>query len=162
MVSSPTIWAQIQLHPTHGGQELVQEAPKAGQNPEKSSKQGSTGEAHIRAGWHPETLPWPPGITQLWGSSSAALRDVGDGGTGGCMEKALALSPVTRPQEQGGATSASPGSAGDAPQNNILCKEWITTGTAALDMLESPSTRGFGMGFCFPSAAVHKHELESG
>lgn len=81
------------------------------------------------------------------------------------MEKALALSSVTcpgPPQEQGGATSASPESAGDAPQNNILCKEWTTTGTAALDITESPSPQGFGMGLCFPSAAVHKHELENG
>lgn len=28
--------------------------------------------------------------------------------------------------------------------------------------LESPTTQGFGMELCFPSAAVHKHQLENG
>lgn len=70
------------------------------------------------------TLPWAPGVTQLWESSSAALRDVRDGG---CMEN-TAFGFVTF------VTSASPESAEDAPQSNISCKEWPTNGTGALDV----------------------------
>lgn len=75
-------------------------SPKSRTKPRKVFKTG-----FYRGGTHQsrmapkpaETLPWLPGVTQLWGSSSAALRDVGDGDTGGCMEKTLALSSVTCP-----------------------------------------------------------------